>query len=81
MASYIAMYMYLPLTVMLLYYSTSSPDVVQWTLRITDTLVHRPLSVIRGVSFIGVFVCFCKSLGFPSKFMFNHYFIVNNVLL
>ena len=28
---------------------------VQWTLRITDTLVHRPLSVIRGVSFIGVF--------------------------
>ena len=30
---------------------------IQWSLRITDTLVHRPLSVIRGVSFIGVF-CF-----------------------
>ena len=28
---------------------------VQWTLRITDTLVHRLLSFIRGKSFIGVF--------------------------
>ena len=29
--------------------------VLQWTLRITDTLVHRLLSFIRGMSFIGVF--------------------------
>ena len=28
---------------------------IQWTLRITDTLVHRLLSFIRGMSFIGVF--------------------------
>ena len=25
---------------------------VQWSLRITDTLVHRPLSVIQDMSFI-----------------------------
>ena len=28
---------------------------IQWTLRITDTLVHRLLPFIRGMSFIGVF--------------------------
>ena len=28
---------------------------VQWTLQIADTLGHRPLSVIEGMSFIGVF--------------------------
>ena len=35
---------------------------VQWSLRITDTLVHRPLSVIRGMSFIGVFCFSCLPL-------------------
>ena len=47
---------------MLLHHTHSN---VHWNLDIvytvespnTDTLVHRPLSVIRGVSFIGVF-CF-----------------------
>ena len=28
---------------------------VQWTLRITESLLHRPLSVVWGVSFIGEF--------------------------
>ena len=37
--------------------ATKTKIPIQWSLRITDTLVHRPLSVIRGVSFIGVF-CF-----------------------
>ena len=30
--------------------------VVQWNLRIKDKLVHRPLSTIRGLSFIGEFL-------------------------
>ena len=28
---------------------------LEWTLRITDVLVHRPLSLFQGMSFIGVF--------------------------
>ena len=34
---------------------TNPANHLQWTLRITETLVHRLLSFIRGMSFIGVF--------------------------
>ena len=49
---------------------------VQWTLRITDTLVHRLLSFIRGMSFIGVFY-----LSHSPLYLLNINFIANSSLL
>ena len=39
------------------YHGNNEYCTLQWTLHITDTLVHRSLSVIRGMSFIRVFGC------------------------
>ena len=41
---------------------------IQWSLRITDTLVHRPLSFIRGMSFTGVFLVESPPTPFISQF-------------
>ena len=48
---------------------------IQWTLRITDTLVHRLLSFIRGMSFIGVFY-----LGHPPLNSSNINFILQPIV-